>query len=251
MMINQTIDKLRSLRLTGMARALEEQLNLPDTSSLSFEERLGLIVDQEETLRLERRFKNRIRVAKLKQTACIEDLNFKSQREGITKSQILSFANCDWIKHHQDIIMIGPTGIGKSYIACALAHKACQYGFSAKYIRAPRLFQELLICKGDGSYAKFMDRLSKIDLLILDDWGIAPLTHQESRDLLEIVEDRHKTRSLIITSQIPLENWFEIIGDKTIADAVMDRIVNNSHKIIMRGPTMRKKDAIKEPLTNP
>lgn len=246
-MINQTLEKLKLMKLPGMVVGYEEQMAQPDMTAMSFDERLGLLVDREETLRKDRRFKRRILDAKLKQSACVEDVEFSDSR-GFTKAQIMQIAGCEWVKNHQDMVLTGPTGVGKSYIASALVHKACQVGFTASFMRFPRLLQDIAIAKADGSYSKTMQKISKVDVLVLDDWGIGKLSDDEAKEFLEVIEERHKTRSTILTSQVPLEKWFEIIGDTTIADAIMDRLVNNSHKIQLIGKSMRRK---KSTLTRP
>lgn len=240
MMVNQTLEKLKLMKLPGMVIGYEEQMAQPDMTTLSFDERLGLLVDREEALRTDRRFKRRIMDAKLKQSACIEDVEFSDAR-GFTKAQIMQISGCDWIRNKQDLILTGPTGVGKSYMASAIVHKACQVGYSASFVRFPRLLQDIAIAKADGSYTKAMQKISKVDVLVLDDWGIGKLGEEESKEFLEVIEERHKTRSTIFTSQVPLEKWFEIIGDTTIADAIMDRLVNNSHKIQLVGKSMRRK----------
>ncbi len=240
MLNHPTLDKLHELRFTGMARALAEQMALPDIEDLSFEERLGLLVDREATEREDRRLNTRLRQAKLKQNACIEDIDFKQPR-GIDKSLILDLAQCQWIKKHLNLLITGPTGVGKTWIACALAQKACREGFTALYLRLPRLLQELPIAKGDGTYNRLLTRLAKVDVLILDDWGLSKLIAEQRRDLLEILEDRHDTRSTIVTSQLPLDKWHHIIGDPTLADAILDRLVHNAYKINLKGESMRKR----------
>jgi len=248
MMLNHpTLDKLHELRFTGMARALTEQMALPDIDDLSFEERLGLLVDREATEREDRRLQTRLRQAKLKQNACIEDIDFKQSR-GLDKSLILDLAQCQWIKKHLNLLITGPTGVGKTWIACALAQKACREGFTSLYLRLPRLLQELPIAKGDGTYTRLMTRLAKVDVLILDDWGLSKLIAEQRRDLLEILEDRHDNRSTIVTSQLPLDQWHHIIGDPTLADAILDRLVHNAYKINLKGESMRKR---KSKLTAP
>jgi DNA replication protein DnaC len=239
MLNHPTLDKLHALRFTGMAKALTEQMALPDIDELSFEERLGLLVDREETEREDRRLTTRLRQAKLKQNACIEDIDFKQSR-GLDKSLILDLAQCQWIKHHLNLLITGPTGVGKTWVACALAQKACREGFTSLYLRLPRLLQELPIAKGDGTYTRLMTRLAKVDVLILDDWGLSKLIAEQRRDLLEILEDRHDTRSTIVTSQLPLDQWHHIIGDPTLADAILDRLVHNAYKINLKGESMRK-----------
>jgi DNA replication protein DnaC len=240
MMLNHpTLDKLHELRFIGMAKALTDQMALPDIDELSFEERLGLLVDREVTEREDRRLTTRLRQAKLKQNACIEDIDFKQSR-GLDKSLILDLAQCQWIRKHLNLLITGPTGVGKTWVACALAQKACREGFTSLYLRLPRLLQELPIAKGDGTYTRLMNRLAKVDVLILDDWGLSKLIAEQRRDLLEILEDRHDTRSTIVTSQLPLDQWHHIIGDPTLADAILDRLVHNAYKINLKGESMRK-----------
>lgn len=247
MLNHPTLDKLEALRFTGMAKALTEQIALPDIESLSFEERLGLLIDREMTEREDRRLKTRLRQAKLKQNACIEDTDYRQPR-GLDKSLMLDLSQCQWIKKHLNLLITGPTGAGKTWIACALAQKACREGYSARYLRLPRLLQELPIAKGDGTYVNLLARLAKIDVLILDDWGLSKLMAEQRRDLLEILEDRHNNRSTIVTSQLPLDKWHHIIGDPTLADAILDRLVHNAYKINLKGESMRKR---KSKLTAP
>lgn len=236
---NQTIEKLQRLKFKGMGKAFEEQLQMPQVKELSFEERFSFLVDRELTERENRKLTNRLRKAQLKENACIEDIDFKSSR-GIEKSGILSLSDCEWIRRKQNIIISGSTGVGKTYLACALAQKACREGLSASYYRISRLFEELAISKGDGRYIKILEKIAKSDVLVLDDFGISVLDKNEREALLEIVEDRYKIRSTIIASQTPIEKWHEVIQDPTIADAILDRLVHNSHKIKMKGNSMRK-----------
>lgn len=239
MLNHPTLDKLHELRFTGMAKALTEQMALPDIDDLSFEERLGLLIDREATEREDRRLQTRLRQAKLKQNACIEDIDFKQSR-GLDKSLVLDLAQCQWIKRHLNLLITGPTGVGKTWVACALAQKACREGFTSLYLRLPRLLQTLPIAKGDGTYTRLLTRLAKVDVLILDDWGLSKLIAEQRRDLLEILEDRHDSRSTIVTSQLPLDQWHHIIGDPTLADAILDRLVHNAYKINLKGESMRK-----------
>lgn len=236
---NQTAEKLYQMKLHTMAAAFKEQLEQPSIGSLSFEERLAIIVDREWLFRENRRLSKRLKTAKLKQQAVMEDIDFRHPR-GLDKSVILTLANCQWIARHHNVIITGPTGIGKSYLAEALAQKGCRENFTAICYRSPRFFEELAIAKGDGSYIKLLNKLAKIDILVIDDWGLAPLTDTERRDFLEVMEDRHNMRSTIITSQYPVSKWHDIIGEPTIADAILDRIVHNAHKINLKGDSMRK-----------
>jgi len=239
MLTHPTMEKLNTLKLTGMVKALTEQQQMAEVDSLGFEERLGLLVDREATERENRKLATRLKKAKLRQSASIEDLDFRRSR-GMDKTLILSLAACTWIAKGINVLICGPTGVGKSYLACALAHKACLEGYTALYLRLPRLFEELRLAKADGRYGKLMLSYAKTDLLVLDDWGLTPMTDPQRRDLLELMEDRYGLKSTIITSQLPVTAWHEAIGDPTLADAILDRIVHNAHKIEMKGESMRK-----------
>lgn len=240
MMLEMTLGKLHQLKLTGMAEALTEQAQSPLYGDLSFEERLGLLVDREMTVRDNRRLTNLLRGAKLRYAgACPEEIDFRTPR-GLSKDVILSLTQNGWVKGKQNVIITGPTGSGKTFIACALANSACRNGYSAHYLRLPRLLQELHIARADGSYGKLLTRLAKYAILIIDDWGLAKLGDKERRDILEVLEDRHGITSTIIVSQIPMDQWHDTIGDPTIADAVLDRLVHNAHRITMKGESMRK-----------
>ncbi|MFC1524733.1 IS21-like element helper ATPase IstB [Thermodesulfobacteriota bacterium] len=239
MLMHPTLEKLKGLRLTGMAMALEEQMEMEDIKELAFEERLGLMVDREAVDRESRRLTTRLRKAKLRQNACIEDIDFRQPR-GLDKSLVTRLADCQWIKNHQNLIITGPTGAGKSYLACAFAQKACREGYSAVYQRISRLFEDLSLAKGDGRYIKMLTGFSKTDLLVLDDFGLSKLSQEQRYDLLEIFEDRHGLKSMMITSQLPVQHWHEQIGDPTLADAILDRLVHNAHKIQLKGGSMRK-----------
>jgi DNA replication protein DnaC len=242
MLKHPTLDKLHALKLTGMAAALTDQSATPDITDLSFEERLGLLVDREMTERDNRRMTSRLRRAKLRHAAILEDLDYRHSR-GLDKGLVQSLASCQWVKEHLNVLITGPTGVGKTWLACALAHKACREGYTAQYVRLTRLLRELTIAKGDGQYAKLLTNLAKVDVLILDDWGLMKLSAENRRDLLEVLEDRHGRRSTIATSQLPIEEWHGVIGDATLADAILDRLVHNAYKINLRGESMRKQQA--------
>lgn len=242
MLIHPTLDKLQRLKFTGMATALAEQMQMPDIAELAFEERLGLLVDREFTERENRRLSSRLRRARLKHNAALEDIDYHHPR-GLDKSLIQSLATCQWVREHLNILITGPTGVGKTWLACALTHKACREGYTALYLRLPRLLQDMAITKGDGRYPKLLTTLAKIDVLVLDDWGLAQLTADQRRDLLEILEDRHGARSTLATSQLPIEKWHDSIGDPTLADAILDRLVHSAYKINLKGDSMRKRKA--------
>ena len=242
MLKHPTLDKLHALKLTGMAAALEDQSATPDITDLSFEERLGLLVDREMTERDNRRMSSRLRRAKLRHAAILEDIDYRNSR-GLDKGLAQSLASCQWVKEHLNVLITGPTGVGKTWLACALAHKACREGYTAQYVRLTRLLRELTIAKGDGQYSKLLTSLAKVDVLILDDWGLMKLSAENRRDLLEVLEDRHGRRSTIATSQLPIEEWHGVIGDATLADAILDRLVHNAYKINLRGESMRKQQA--------
>jgi DNA replication protein DnaC len=239
MLNEQTIEKLYHMKLNGMAEAFKEQLQQPDLSDLSFQERFALLVDRHWTWKEDRRMRRLLSHAKLKINACIEDIDFRAPR-GLKKSMILQLAACEWVRHAHNVIITGPTGAGKTYLACALANRACRMGSSAFYIRIPKLFQDLAMAKADGSYPKIMKKLTKSKVLVLDDLGLTPMSAQERRDLLEVVEDRHGLSSTIVAAQLPIELWHENIRDPTIADAVLDRLVHNAYKINLKGESMRK-----------
>lgn len=239
MLTHPTLEKLQTLRLSGMLKALSEQQQMPQIDSLGFEERLGLLIDREVTERENRRLETQLKKAKLRHSCCLEDLEIKASR-GLDKALILTLAACTWIARGINVLICGPTGVGKSYLACALGHKACLEGYSVLYLRLPRLFEELRLAKADGRYGKLMLGFAKTDLLILDDWGLTPMTDPQRRDLLEILEDRYGKRSTIVTSQLPVPAWHEAIGDPTLADAILDRLVHNAYKIGLKGDSMRK-----------
>jgi DNA replication protein DnaC len=240
MLYHPTLDKLHQLRLFGMAKALEEQSGVSQYKTLGFEDRLGLLVDREMTQRDNRCLEIRLRKAKLRLTATIEDIDYRHPR-GLDKNLVLSLASCRWIREHQNCLITGPTGVGKSYLACALAHKACREGYRALYIRASRLFEELAIAKADGRYRKLLASYARFDLLIIDDWGLATLSEEQRHDIHELMEDRCDLRSTLVASQVPVEKWHTIIGDPSRADAILDRLVHNAHKLSLKGDSLRKK----------
>ena len=239
MLSHPTLDKLQSLRLRGMVQALSEQMTMPDIGDLSFDERLGLLVDRELTERDDRRLKTRLQKAKLRQAACIEDIDYRHPR-GLDKSLMMQLVTCQWVREHHNILMTGPTGIGKTWLACALGQQACREGYSVLYLRLPRLLQEMPTAKGDGRYAKVMAAMAKTDMIVLDDWGLAQFDHESRHDVLELLEDRHGRRSTLVTSQFPVEHWHEAIGEPTLADAILDRLVHNAYKLALKGESMRK-----------
>jgi len=242
MLHHPTLDKLQQLRLTGMHQALLDQDRTPEIDQLSFEERLGLLVDRELTQRDDRRLQTRLRQAKLKHRACIEDIDYRHPR-GLDKALIQQLANGRWIHEGLNVILQGPTGVGKTWIACALAHSACRHGYSALYLRLPRLLEDLALAHGDGRFPKLMRSFARTDLIVLDDWGLAPMTAPQRRDLLELLDDRHPGRSTLVTSQLPVEHWHDAIGDPTLADAILDRLVHNAYRITLKGESMRKRRA--------
>jgi DNA replication protein DnaC len=242
MLLHPTLEKLTTLRFTGMTAALNEQMQMSSLGDLGFEERLGILLDREMAVRQTRAMNTRLRKARLRQDGCIEDINFRHPR-GLDKSLVMRLAGCEWIKEHNNLIITGPTGVGKTYLACAFAQKACREGFSTLYLRMTKLFEDLALSKGDGRYLKLLASFAKADLLVLDDYGLDQLGRDQRHDLLEILEDRHGLKSTLVTSQLPIENWHEQIGDPTLADAILDRLVHSAHKINLDGDSMRKMNA--------
>lgn len=239
MLNHPTLDLMHSLGLDGMTKGFKDLQNDPESQALDHQEWLGLLLNYEATSRQQKRFERRLRTAKLRQSACLEDVDYRAAR-GLDRSLFQKLATNDWIRDRRNLLIIGPCGIGKSYLACALGHKACRDDFSVAYHRAPRLFAALALARGDGRYARVLRSIAKIKLLIIDDWGPDPLNAEQRRDLLEIVEDRYDLGSILITSQLPLDTWHDIIGDPTIADAILDRIVHNAHRIELNGESLRK-----------
>jgi DNA replication protein DnaC len=239
MLTHPTHDRLIALGLVGMAKAFEEQRQQPNVASLTFEERLGLLVDREALERENKRLVTRLKFANLRQNATIEDLNTKAAR-GLDKALFAKLATGEWIARRQDLLITGKTGTGKSWLACALGHKACRDDRPVLYHRVPRLLDALALARGDGRHARLLKSLARAELLILDDWGLAPMTSEQGRDLLEIVDDRHGRASTIVTSQLPVGDWHDVIADPTVADAVLDRLVHTAHRLSLNGESLRK-----------
>jgi DNA replication protein DnaC len=239
MVREQTFDKLYSLKLHGLAGGLEEQLKNPEMDALGFEERLALLVDAQYLWRENRAYTTRLRQARLKMTASLEDINYRHSRK-LDRSRVHSLASCDWIRQHHNLTIIGPSGIGKTYLCCAFLEKACRQGFRAYYAQASKFFRQLGIAWADGSFDRLLAKLARTDVLAIDDWGLVPLTDLERRHFLEVLDDRSESRSTILTSQFPVENWHELIGNPTLADAIVERILANSHRIELQGETLRK-----------
>jgi DNA replication protein DnaC len=241
MLRNPTIEKLHELRLSGMATALAEQQGLADIEAMGFHERLGLLVEREASVRESRQTSARLRRAKLKFPDSVpEDIDYRSAR-GLDRSLVAQLLTCNWIREHNSAVIIGATGLGKTWLACALANQACRQGFSATYLRMPRLSEELAIAHGSGRYARLLASWAKTDVLLMDDFAMASMSDSATRDLLEILDDRHGYRSTLVTSQIPIENWHAALGDPTLADAILDRLVHNTYRINLSGESLRKR----------
>jgi DNA replication protein DnaC len=238
-----TLEKLSALQLDAMATAWQEQQRRTDHDALTFDERFGMLVDAQWLARENRRLQRALKEARLRLTqASLEAIDHRPTRP-LDKALLRQLATGRWISEHHNVVITGPTGTGKTFIACALAHHACRSGFRALYRRLPRLFEELTLAHADGSYTRLLARLARIDVLVIDDWGLAPLRDQDRRDLLEIFEDRYGARSTILTSQLPVEHWHDHLGEATVADAICDRLLHNAHRIALKGPSRRKENA--------
>jgi DNA replication protein DnaC len=242
LLTHPTLEQLRQLGLAGMARAFEELADNARGAELNHAEWLGLLLDRELADRQDRRLRARLRYARLRHNAAVEDVDYRTAR-GLDRALFQKLAQGNWIREQQNLIIIGPSGVGKSWLACALGHRACRDNLSVLYQRIPRLFSDLALARGDGRYARLMRALGGVKLLILDDWGLGPLTAEQRHDMLEIVEDRYGRGATLVTSQIPVDRWHDLIGDPTLADAILDRVVHNAHRIQLRGESLRKKKA--------
>ena len=237
---NQTLETMRRLKLTGMAEGLEQQLAQPSThDELGFNERLALLIDRESTYRHNNKITRLLKAAKLKLQANPADIDYSHPR-GLMKSQLADLLSSHWILQHHNVLITGPTGCGKTYLGCALATQACLQGLSVRYFRMPRLLEALTIAHGDGRFTRLTQQLAKTDLLVLDDWGLEKMNLSQRNDLLTIMDDRHGFKSTLVTSQLPTTQWHKTIGDATLADAILDRLLHNSHKLKLKGESMRK-----------
>lgn len=243
MSYQHTLQQMQSLRLTGMAEALSQQIEQPNTyEELGFLERLTILINHEETCRDNRKVTRLLRQARLRLNAHPADIDYTARR-GLNKDSMAQLLQMEWVKRHNNILIEGPTGTGKTFIACALGQTLCEHGFSVRYFRSSRMFETLTMAHGDGSFGKLLLQLAKTDVLIIDDWGLDVLNQKQRNDLLEVMEDRHGRGATIITSQLPIEHWHEAIGDPTLADAILDRLLHNAYKIKLKGESMRKKQA--------
>jgi DNA replication protein DnaC len=241
----QTLDKLHALRLTGMLEAFEQQLTQTATHELAFDERLALLLDRELLARDNRRLKRLLKAARLRIAgACVEDIDYRQAR-GLKRAQLAQLAGGQWIHQKHTLLITGPTGTGKTYLACALGNQACRLGLSTRYFRLSRLLEQIAIARGDGSYPRLMKQLAATELLILDDLAIAPLTASQRNDFMELIEDRHDLRSTLVASQLPVDHWHDYLADPTLADAILDRLLHNAHRLPLTGASMRKNEAPK------
>lgn len=239
MLYEQTVSKMLAMKLNGMAEALEEQRRTADMGQMSFEDRLAMLIERQWLWKENRSLTTRLKYAKLKQPACLEDIDYRQHR-GLQRNAIEHLAGCDWVKYSQNCIITGPTGVGKTYLACALAQKACRDGYRTLYFYAPKLFRAISVAQVDGSLPGLLKKISKAKLLVVDDWGLEKATPAQYRDFLEILDDRHSEASMLMTSQFPPTRWHELIGDATVADAILDRLIHSAHRIDLKGESMRK-----------
>jgi len=239
MLQHPTLERLRALKLTGMAEALAQQREQPQTHALAFEERLALLIEREHLHRDNRRLARLLSAAKLRVNACVEDIDYHHAR-GLQRSQMAALASGDWIERAQNLCLTGPSGCGKTWLACALGNQACRQGRSVRYLRLPRLLEQLRIAHGDGSWGRVMRQLARMQLLILDDWGLAMLNATERSDLMELIEERHGRHATLIASQLPVDTWHALIGEATLADAILDRLLHNAHRLALSGESMRR-----------
>jgi DNA replication protein DnaC len=240
MLTHPTLDQMQALGLAGMATAYRQLAEQKNADDLSRDEWLGLMLDHETVMRADRRLTNRLRAAKLRfADACIEDIDFAAPR-GLDRRNTLALAQGAWLKTHENLIVTGRTGTGKTWLACAFGHQVARLDYSVLYLRMPRLFEDLALARLDGRFPRLVDKLARVQLLILDDWGTHTLTDQQRLDLLEIFEERYRRKSTLITAQLPIEKWHDMIGEPTIADAILDRIIHNAHRITLQGESMRK-----------
>lgn len=240
MLNNPTIDKLIDLKLVGMLNAFKQQLEMPELAKLSFDERFGILIDAEYSERESTKLVQRLKVAKLRHSASLEDIDFHHAR-GLDRKMAGQLATGEWIKKGLNVLITGPTGVGKTYIACALAQKSCRLGFTTAYLRAPRFFQELTVARLNGSYTRLLSKLAKFNLLVLDDFALVPVSEEQCRDLLEVTDDRCGKSSLVIASQLPVENWYQTFENATLADEILDRVVHESYRLVLQGESFRKK----------
>jgi len=242
MLNEQTLTKMHEMKLSGMAEAFNDLMGKPGRTELTHDEFVGLLLDAELLARENRKLKRLLANARLKQQACMEDIDYVTHR-GLHKQTAKELSDCRWIGSHQNVLITGPTGVGKTYIACALGNAACRAGYSVSYIRGPKLFTTMFQSRADGSYLRAIQKMSKVNLLIIDDIGLAPLNDMERKDLLEIVEERHLESSTVVASQVPIKDWYQLIGDPTVADATCDRLLHNAYRIEFKGncDSLRKK----------
>ena len=246
MLVQQTLDKLEAIGLTAMAAALRDQLEAPQYAELGFEDRLGLLVDRESDWRDNRRLATRLKAARLRHPATVEDLDFRAPR-GLDRGVILSLAQAIWVTHHHNLLITGATGCGKSYLSCALAHAAVRQGHTVLYTRTPRLLDDLAVGRGDGRYQRLLAQLQRVSLLVLDDFLLTPASVEQCRDLLEVVEDRAQVRSTLVASQLPVDAWHGAMSDPTLAEAVLDRLLHHAHRVVLKGASLRRRDPADEP----